>query len=203
MLRSPLSTIKLWTDLLSPGKVLTLNVIIIFNKIDLDENHSMRKWVNLYKTIGYKTLTTSVITDESLDKLKKLCIGKINLFWGQSGVGKSSLLNKIFPHLNLETGLVSSSTDKGLHTTVTSVLIKVGKDTFVIDTPGIREIDPFGIRKEDLCHYFLEFGQLLPPIVNLIHVRIIMNRGVKWLKLSKIAKFRLNVTKVICAYLIQ
>jgi ribosome biogenesis GTPase len=54
---------------------------------------------------------------------------------------------------------VSASTDKGLHTTVTSVLIKVENDTFVIDTPGIREIDPFGIRKEDLCHYFVEFGE--------------------------------------------
>jgi ribosome biogenesis GTPase len=91
--------------------------------------------------------------------LKSLCTGKINIFWGQSGVGKSSLLNKIFPHLDLETGLVSSSTDKGLHTTVTSVLLNVDKDTFVIDTPGIREIDPFGIRKEDLGHYFVEFGK--------------------------------------------
>ena len=66
----------------------------------------------------------ALFNNESLDQLKKLCIGKINLFWGQSGVGKSSLLNKIFPELDLETGLVSSSTDKGLHTTVTSVLAK-------------------------------------------------------------------------------
>jgi ribosome biogenesis GTPase / thiamine phosphate phosphatase len=141
------------------GESSYLNIIIIFNKIDLDKNNSADEWVNLYKNIGYKTLTTSIIIDDGLDDLKRLCIGKTNLFWGQSGVGKSSLLNQIFPHLNLGTGAVSSSTDKGLHTTVTSVLLKVGNDTFLVDTPGIREIDPFGIRKEDLCHYFIEFGK--------------------------------------------
>lgn len=139
------------------GESSHLNVKIIFNKIDLDKNAAIRWWVNLYKNIGYKVLTTSTISNEGLDELRLLCSGKINIFWGQSGVGKSSLLNKIFPKLDLETGAVSSSTDKGLHTTVTSIRIKVDKDTFVIDTPGIREIDPFGIRKEDLSHYFLEF----------------------------------------------
>jgi ribosome biogenesis GTPase len=141
------------------GESSHLNVIIIFNKIDLDENNSINSWAKLYERIGYKVLKTSIISNERLDELKNLCTGKINIFWGQSGVGKSSLLNKIFPDLDLEIGAVSSSTDKGLHTTVTSVQLKVDKDTFVIDTPGIREIDPFGIRKEDLCHYFLEFGK--------------------------------------------
>jgi len=139
------------------GESSHLNVIIIFNKIDLDENNLIDSWAKLYESIGYKVLKTSIIGNERLDELKNLCTGKINIFWGQSGVGKSSLLNKIFPALDLETGSVSGSTDKGLHTTVTSVQLKVDKDTFVIDTPGIREIDPFGIRKEDLCHYFLEF----------------------------------------------
>jgi len=141
------------------GESSHLNVIIIFNKIDLDKNNSMESWVNLYKSIGHKVLTTSIVNSEGIDELKLLCIGKINIFWGQSGVGKSSLLNKIFPNLRLETGSVSSSTDKGLNTTVTSVQLKADNDTFVIDTPGIREIDPFGIKKEDLCHYFIEFGK--------------------------------------------
>ena len=109
------------------------------------------------KELDTKFLKLVLSAMKGLDELKNLCTGKINIFWGQSGVGKSSLLNKIFPALDLETGSVSGSTDKGLHTTVTSVQLKVDKDTFVIDTPGIREIDPFGIRKEDLCHYFLEF----------------------------------------------
>ena len=83
--------------------------------------------------------------------------GKKSLFWGQSGVGKSSILNKIFPDLKLKIGDVSHYTSKGIHTTVTSRMIPLDKNTFIIDTPGIREIDPYGIKKEDLSHYFIEF----------------------------------------------
>jgi len=83
------------------------------------------------------------------------------LFWGHSGVGKSSLLDKLFPQLNLETGVISSFTDKGTHTTVTSIMLEVEKGTFIIDTPGVREIDPYGIRKEDLGHYFTEFAEFI------------------------------------------
>ena len=72
-------------------------------------------------------------------------------------MGKSSLLNSMFPGLNLEIGDISTFTDKGTHKTVTSRMIKIASDTYVIDTPGVREIDPFGIRKEDLGHYFIEF----------------------------------------------
>jgi ribosome biogenesis GTPase len=92
-----------------------------------------------------------------MDDLKDEIIGNKNVLWGHSGVGKSSLLNKIFPGLNLEIGEISSFTVKGTHRTVTSKMIKVAHDTYVIDTPGVREIDPFGIKKEDLSHYFIEF----------------------------------------------
>lgn len=141
------------------GESSHLNTIIIVNKMDLDENNSTHKWIELYKSIGYKVIATSIVTSAGLDELNSSFIGRKNLFWGQSGVGKSTLLNKIYPHLNLGTGSVSTSTDKGLHTTVTSILLKVGPNTYVIDTPGVREIDPFGIKKEDLCHYFIEFGK--------------------------------------------
>jgi ribosome biogenesis GTPase len=67
------------------------------------------------------------------------------------------LLNSIFPGLNLEIGEISSYKDRGTHKTVTTSMIKVTKNTYVIDTPGVREINPFGIRKEDLSHYFIEF----------------------------------------------
>jgi ribosome biogenesis GTPase len=82
---------------------------------------------------------------------------KKSLFWGQSGVGKSSILNKMFPDLKLKIGEVSQYTSKGIHTTVTSRMIPLDKNTFIIDTPGIREIDPYGIKKKDLSHYFIEF----------------------------------------------
>lgn len=138
-----------------------VNSEIIINKSDLDLNNSIESWINLYKKIGYSIFKTSIINNEGIDRLRKNLEGKKNLFWGQSGVGKSSLLNLLFPNLNLEIGKISSFTDKGKHTTVTTTLIKISEKTFVIDTPGIREIAPYGIAEEDLSHYFIEFGDFL------------------------------------------
>jgi len=129
--------------------------------MDLEKSDSIQNWVDLYNSIGYKVLQTSVFTAEGIDELKNQLIKKKNLFWGQSGVGKSSLLNKLFPQLNLKVGDISRFSSKGTHTTVTSYMISVDEQTFIIDTPGIREIDPYGIRKEDLGHYFKEFNQYI------------------------------------------
>jgi ribosome biogenesis GTPase len=138
-----------------------LNVTIVINKTDLDEKGEIDKWKNLYERIGYTVLPTSAETNSGIEELKKIISGKKNLFWGQSGVGKSSILNRMFPQLNLKIGDISSYTSKGTHTTVTSNLIKVADYTFIIDTPGIREIDPYGIQKIDLGHYFIEFSDYI------------------------------------------
>lgn len=138
-----------------------LDVVIVINKIDLAKNSIAYDWKNLYEKIGYKFILTSCKTNQGIDLLKDEILGAKNLFWGHSGVGKSSLLNKIFPGLNLKVGEVSHFSSKGTHTTVTSVMKKVGDNTFIIDTPGSREIDPYGIRKSDLGHYFIEFGNYI------------------------------------------
>lgn len=150
---------KVLNRLIVAGESSHLSIILVFNKIDLDTEKKTERWINLYKKIGYKVIKSSALTGEGINELKTSCLHCKNLFWGQSGVGKSSLLNKMYPQLKLETAEVSSATEKGLHTTVTSILLQVQKDTFVIDTPGIREIDPYGIRKEDLSHYFIEFRE--------------------------------------------
>jgi ribosome biogenesis GTPase len=134
-----------------------INPIIVLNKTDLDSHLHYEEIIKLYSFIGYKIIATSIVTKKGIDELKNSLSGKVNLIWGQSGVGKSSLLNEIFHGLNLKIGMISNSTSKGKHTTVTSVLLKLDNDTSVIDTPGIREIDPYGIREEDLGHYFKEF----------------------------------------------
>jgi len=138
-----------------------LNIIIVLNKIDLDDSVISEKWERLYQKLGYKIILTSVKADEGISSLKNEIQGAKNLFWGHSGVGKSSLLNKMFPELKLKIGDISQFSSKGTHTTVTSVLIKVEDNTFIIDTPGIREIDPYGIRKADLGHYFIEFADYI------------------------------------------
>lgn len=132
-----------------------LNVIIVVNKTDLE--HQDSEWFNLYRKIGYKLIETSVENGNGMEELNNLLKGNKNLLWGQSGVGKSSILNYLFPELELNVGRLSNYDMKGSHTTVTSVMLNVGENTFVIDTPGIREIDPYGIKKEFLAHYFLEF----------------------------------------------
>lgn len=139
------------------GESAKLNCFIIINKEDLDQEGLLAEWEAIYSTVGYSIIRTSAKTDIGLDKLKQLFKGNKNILWGQSGVGKSSLLNKIYSELNLKTKLVSTFNEKGTHSTVTATMFKVDDDTFVIDTPGIREIDPYGIRKEDLGHYFKDF----------------------------------------------
>jgi len=134
-----------------------VEILIVINKIDLDLDEEYKKWLAIYSGLGYKVFATCVKQNLGIDDLKQFLKGKVNLFWGQSGVGKSSLLNKMFPKLSLKIGEISESTSKGKHTTVTSKLIKAENDTFLIDTPGMREIDPYGIREEDLGHYFRDF----------------------------------------------
>ena len=139
------------------GESSHIKPIIVINKTDLDTSEDFKTLVQLYQGIGYEVFATSIITKNGLEELREAMKNRINLMWGQSGVGKSSLLNEIYTSLNFKIGTISDSTSKGKHTTVTSVLRKVDVGTFIIDTPGIREIDPYGVRKEDLGHYFVEF----------------------------------------------
>lgn len=142
------------------GESSHINTIIVINKIDLDKEDFIQPWKELYESLGYNVFLTCAKTGKGVDEIKSILDGKVNLFWGQSGVGKSSLLNSLFG-LDLSTGEISTFSNKGTHTTVTSRMIDMGGNTFVIDTPGIREIEPYGIKKEDLGHYFVEFAGYL------------------------------------------
>ena len=134
-----------------------INPIIVINKIDLENSEFYEEWYELYHEIGYQVFLTSVTGNIGLFELKDRLMGNVNLFCGQSGVGKSSILNGLYPKLNLKVGDVSAVTQKGRHTTVSAVLKHVDNETVVIDTPGIREFAPYGIEKHDLAHYFIEF----------------------------------------------
>lgn len=134
-----------------------LNVSIIINKVDLDDRNLSSEWEQLYSNIGYNVSLISAEENIGVKELKDQISNNVNIFWGQSGVGKSTLLNKMFPYLEFRVGDVSESSNKGMHTTVTGEMREVGNNSFIIDTPGIREIDPYGIKKEDLSHYFKEF----------------------------------------------
>lgn len=135
-----------------------INPLIIINKADLAEQDELLFWRDFYSEIGYEVFLTSVKNGNGIRELKEKIKNNTNILWGPSGVGKSSILNRMYPFLEFKTGIISEATNKGKHTTVTSVLKEIEKNTFVIDTPGIREIEPYGIKKIDLGHYFPEFS---------------------------------------------
>ncbi|MBN2571060.1 MAG: ribosome small subunit-dependent GTPase A [Ignavibacteriales bacterium] len=139
------------------GESNKINVNIVINKIDLlKQKEQVEFWKNFYENIGYSVFITSAIKGIGIENIKNKTQDSVNIFWGPSGVGKSSLLNAMFA-LDLKVNEISQYSQKGVHTTVTCSMIKINKDTFVIDTPGIREIAPYGIKKEDLGYYFKEF----------------------------------------------
>lgn len=135
--------------------------LIILNKIDLVDIKDMEPWIDLYNSCGYKVFVTSAKNQIGIENLRVEIKNNNSVFWGASGVGKSSLLNALYPELNYKVGEISYQTSKGTHTTVTSVLKEVEPDTIIIDTPGIREIEPYGIQKQDLGHYYVEFSDYL------------------------------------------
>lgn len=132
---------------------------IIFNKIDLAKNKDqefVEDISNLYQKLGYITALTSINKPETIDKLKKEVEGRTSVFIGPSGVGKTSILNKIAPGIDLRVGEISSYSQKGKHTTTYAQLIPISGNGFIVDTPGIRELGLVKIEKSELSHYFPE-----------------------------------------------
>ena len=132
---------------------------IIINKMDLAKKGDLEfveDMVDVYSSIGYSVYTCSINDDNSIEKLKSLFKDKISAFIGPSGVGKTSILNAIDPDYNLKVGEISSSSNKGKHTTTFARLIPLEIGGFVADTPGIREFGLVNIEDWELSLYFPE-----------------------------------------------
>ena len=144
---------------LASAEAYNVPVTIIFNKVDLfkgDEERYLDMMVNLYETVGYPCLKVSAETEEGLQQLLPLLKGKITLFSGNSGVGKSTLLNKIVPGAALRTAEISDAHNTGMHTTTFSEMLSLGDGGWVIDTPGIKGFGTFNMEPEEICGYFKE-----------------------------------------------
>ena len=134
-----------------------LPCIICFNKSDIatrQEQESLRK---AYETCGFQVLFISVAKQEGIDQVERLLKGKTTTVAGPSGVGKSSLINCLYPDAEMETGQISEKIDRGKHTTRHSQLFALGEDTFILDTPGFSSLDLFDVEKEQLKDYYPEF----------------------------------------------
>ncbi len=137
--------------------------IIIFNKQDLmdEEDRQLQNYIRqVYENLGYKCLFTSAQQEVGIPEIKELLKNRITLFSGHSGVGKSSLINLIAPHLNQKVSTISQFAEKGKHTTTFAEMFQLEKDTFIIDTPGIKELGLVDIEPEEISHYFPEMRKL-------------------------------------------
>lgn len=132
---------------------------LIFNKSDLfrDELQEVQHdYLDIYRPLGYPCICVSALNGEGMEELKKMLTGKVNLFAGHSGVGKSSLINCLDPDLRLKTGSISLQHLKGKHTTTFAEMHRLADSTYLIDTPGIREFVNIDFKPSEIGHYFKE-----------------------------------------------
>ncbi|MCE7041868.1 ribosome small subunit-dependent GTPase A [Dyadobacter sp. CY312] len=138
--------------------------VIVFNKQDL-LNEEIKEFqdqlMELYEGLGYTCMATDALHNEGIQELKDLLKGKVSLFSGHSGVGKSTLVNAISPGLSIKTQEVSTFANKGVHTTTFAEMFELEKDTFIIDSPGIKELGLADMKPEEISHYFPEMRDLL------------------------------------------
>jgi ribosome biogenesis GTPase len=138
--------------------------MIVFNKSDLYRGKELEKyeqWKQMYEAVGYKVLLVSAEKREGIGLLQELLKDRTTLLSGHSGVGKSSLLNVIFPDMNLKTSDISGWSGKGQHTTTFAEMYDLPFGGRIIDTPGMREFGLVDIEKQELSHYFPEMRDRL------------------------------------------
>ncbi len=139
-----------------------LPTIICFNKQDIATPEEKEVLQKAYETCGYQVLFISALEEEGLEQVRHILIGKTTTVAGPSGVGKSSLINRLAPKANMETGAISEKIERGKHTTRHSEIIALGENTYIVDTPGFTSLDISEITKEELGSYYPEFVQYEP-----------------------------------------
>lgn len=132
--------------------------IVVLNKIDQPIDEDVENRLKGYEDLGYQVLRVSAKSGENIEKLRSILNGKVTAFVGQSGVGKSTLLNSLNPELMLRVGEVSAKFNRGKHTTCVAVMVPLN-DYSIIDTPGIRELNLFGVDPKVLSHFYPEFDK--------------------------------------------
>lgn len=162
-IKQPETPLQFIDRFLASAEAYRIPVILVFNKIDIIDD----EWkeyldgvINLYETVGYPCRRISATTGEGVEALRTELNGKITLLSGNSGVGKSTLINTLFPHLNLRTNEISDAYETGKHTTTFSEMFEVDNEGgYIIDTPGIKGFGTFDMKREEVGHYFKEIFQ--------------------------------------------
>ena len=162
-LKEPVTATTFIDRFLATAEAYRIPTTIIINKIDLfdDEDAEYANAVKyLYESIGYKVLLVSTVTGEDIDSLREMLPGKISLFSGNSGVGKSSIINTIIPNLNLKTASISNTHHTGMHTTTFSEMYELENGGYIIDTPGIKGFGTIDFDAAEVAHFFPEIFEI-------------------------------------------
>ena len=144
---------------LASAEAYRIPVVLVFNKTDLltdEELHYQQMMIDLYDTVGYEVIALSAETGEGMEKLEAALKDKTTVMSGNSGVGKSTLINRLIPGVNLKTAEISDAHNQGMHTTTFSEMLQLPAGGYIIDTPGIRGFGTFDIEPEELTSYFKE-----------------------------------------------
>lgn len=155
----PITTTVFIDRFLATAEAYRVPVKLVFNKIDrynTQDNEYLEALINLYTSIGYPCSTLCARSEEGLDALKAELKDKITLLSGHSGVGKSTIINKLIPGVNLKTGDISEYHNKGMHTTTFSEMISLPDGGYLIDTPGIKGFGTIEMQGAEIAHYFPE-----------------------------------------------
>ena len=144
---------------LASAEAYSVPVVLVFNKTDLltdEERHYQDMMMTLYDTVGYKCMAVSAERGDGVDALLPLLRDKTTLLSGNSGVGKSTLINRILPGVNLRTAEISDAHNTGMHTTTFSEMLELPSGGYIIDTPGIKGFGTFNMEPEEISSYFKE-----------------------------------------------
>ena len=155
----PITTTVFIDRFLATAEAYRVPVKLVFNKIDrynADDREYMEALILLYTSIGYPCSKICARKEDGLDELRAEMKGKITLLSGHSGVGKSTLINKLLPGINLKTGNISEYHNKGMHTTTFSEMIPLPGGGYLIDTPGIKGFGTIEMADAEISHYFRE-----------------------------------------------
>ncbi len=156
-MKLPKPDLELLDKQLVYAEFLGIKPIICLNKIDLEENKKIEDIFKIYKDIGYDVIKTNAKEGLGVAELRKFLKDNITAFSGNSGVGKSTLINDIFGKDMTQEGVISNRNKRGKNTTTQVNLYKVGENSYIADTPGFSTFDINEIPKEDLAQYFIEF----------------------------------------------
>lgn len=162
-LKNPETTTVFIDRFLATAEAYHIEAVLLFHKIDTyseEELDEIRYLLAIYRSIGYTCIATSANTGRGLEKVKEEMNNRVCLFSGHSGVGKSTIINKIAPHLDLKTAEISDQHATGRHTTTFAEMFDIDENTHLIDTPGIKGFGLVDMEKEEITDYFREFHQL-------------------------------------------